>query len=186
MTNLFSKKFVIISLFCILLIGIVIIGCTKNQKLNETWKQYEDDVISFKHPMDISIQKMSNNYLQGINSENEEVIRLTYSTIIDTAPPDIQGYKKTSFEDLKNAWSKTNTNYFETQISDKNVLVSIYQMEDGKLRFGNTIKYGKYFWGLDYYEKSDQSSDYYLTNKIIPEIPQKIIDSAILKIQPIE
>ena len=186
MTNVISKKIVIISTFGILSVGILMTACTKTQKPNETWKQYEDNIISFQYPADYSIKKMPNNYLQAINSKNEEVMRLTYLNVQDATYLDIWGYKKTSFEDLKKGWLKTNTKFFEIQISDKDVLVSIYKMGDGKLRFGHIVKYGKYFWGLDYYEKSNQSPDYYLTNKIIPEIPRKIIESAILKIKPVE
>ncbi|MEK7555513.1 MAG: hypothetical protein AAB516_01685 [Patescibacteria group bacterium] len=186
MGTLISKKFIIIFLFCILLIGIVLINYTQNRESKETWKQYEDNVIAFQYPKDYSIQKMPNNFLQGTNNEGEEVIRITYLNIQDTTPTDIQGYKKTGYDDLKKAWSKTNINFFETQISDKNVLVSVYKTEDEKLKFSHIVQYGNYFWGLDYYEKPDQSSEYYVTNKIIPEIPQKIIDSAILKIQPMK
>lgn len=152
----------------------------------ETWKTHEDEVISFQYPMDYSINKTPNYFLQGTNTEGEEVIRLSYLNIQDISPPDIPGYKKMSYEDLKSAWKRMNIDFFKTQISNKSVLVSVYKMQDNKLRFGYIIQHGNYFWGLDYYEKTDNDPQHYLTNKIYPDIPKRMIESAVIKIKPRE
>jgi len=159
--------------FSIIFLLIFLSGCDLREQNHDGYKKYKNETIEFLHPTNLKIEQEGTVFLKGYNYKNEHILSIFYEMILYPSPnyPGMRLYKD----------NKKDPTYVEIKIGDKNLLISVKEKEKNKLIFSYIIRFKTYSWTLIYYLETDKKPDYYINSGEYPEIPKKIIESAVIK-----